>query len=1666
MAIKRLSKQQWNSLPAYKKYQMKANTPDLYNYYQKREANVARQKNYGDKPTKDTLDEDATFEGFWGEKAKETTATLQRLLENTGANFLEIQLNMLGKQIVAGAATVENPLVNPDSFINRLGFDVSSGKNKKILTDLFGENDTISAYQLATSLGYTKEQFTSIPAQAQRIAAATPAMRELFKDQDYKATPFELEDAVLNGKTAEEVAEYVDPRYVTEAEAIAAFEAENGYRPSPEEVQDRIGQAEYTDATDAAGQEAYVNRTANHEQAELEDLKYYVDARQITVDEVKDYAAQNGLTISDEEAEKLARQGNLEEIVNEEQKIFDDFDERFVTRAELEGIARAEGYDPASLTEKDYAEFSGETSQSDAVKAIDTRATTEEELIEVFEQRTGIALDPYNPEDREKITDMLEAATAANGGVVPSDAEFKAWTKKNIEYDLGVQVGRLATGVRNAIFGTGPGGRPKTLQEILDELLGPPGTAGFGGKSPLVIKTTPGGAIGAPSTGVFGSPNVQVEIKFPVPLPVNGPPIIVPLYEEGVYVGPSSAGELLVGEDGVITQVKDNVTTTVGRISGQVVQVVGAAGEVVKAIPLGALDNPGWREGDPNPNDLVLDESGNPALIDENGNPLDKETGLPVYEDPDAADADNTFDLEDQDGDGIPDAIDPEVTVGNGEDPETKSPYDSGEASDAFRNSSWPDPDPDAQDTYSRQIEEMFLTFGLDTNQWPEGTELSISTLDGQPVDANEDGVYTVEELAAVGITRAAGYDPRMFLGNDARLVLDTLEGTLDGLGLDVDEIETILGRIETDLQNVTTAEDLETFRTNLITELTDPDTGLPSMGIDADELGDALEPITKAVDDLEGAINDVGRNVGLRAVEDDPNTPDVDESRPATGLYGYIDDAVEAVEGDVEAIVGVADVDGEGNLTKDSTGLYLEFYNAGVDYDTALGLIGNKDEGTGLYGYIDDAVEELATKEDVKNLVGEPEYGVDPDTGEPTTEIVGGTGLYGVMFGIDAGNDAALEAFIGTAPTKDADGNLIGGSGLLLTLAQQDVDIEDLPAEVERIVGVPEYGVDADGEPTDEVIGGTGLYGDMYNLGIDVGRIEGLIGNPEDGNGLYGVIGTPATDDTPGTGLYGYIDTAVQDLATVADVERIVGVPDIDEETGELTDKSTGLYLDFYNAGVDYDTVINLIGVPDNPETEDVNEGRGLFGYVGQSSQDLEDYIDRTFGDVPGQVTEIQGDVNTLIDYVGVPPSVDADGNVIPATGLHELLINNGVAIDALPGIIEGIVGVPEFGVDPDTGEPTTEIVGGTGIYGEVFDLNTDVDTVITSINDTVIPQITEVAGFIGEPATVDEDGNVIPATGLHKIIEDYAGDSELRDGAITDAINKFTSDGAYTIEQVLTAIDTSNTDIKNFIGSPGADVDDPNTPEDETLPTGIYEGIATSEGVITDAIAASEENTTEYLTYISEIIGIPATDLTQEDIDFVVGLIGEDEAITDINNDIRIYDANFDGVINDIDIGLLQGFVDAGVDGVGEIPATGLYADAAQRQLELTGYISDQDDITRGLISDEAKATRGLMGATTLFNAMLGAGDISGTRVDVSTPDPARINYIYDFEDVFATPQQKSLFPSPYGKPQMAQQQQMAQRQSSMSGPLQIGGMAQGGKVDYDFTDEIMQIMRYGDS
>jgi hypothetical protein len=42
----------------------------------------------------------------------------------------------------------------------------------------------------------------------------------------------------------------------------------------------------------------------------------------------------------------------------------------------------------------------------------------------------------------------------------------------------------------------------------------------------------------------------------------------------------------------------------------------------------------------------------------------------------------------------------------------------------------------------------------------------------------------------------------------------------------------------------------------------------------------------------------------------------------------------------------------------------------------------------------------------------------------------------------------------------------------------------------------------------------------------------------------------------------------------------------------------------------------------------------------------------------------------------------------------------------------------------------------------------------------------------------------------------------------------------------------------------------------------------------------------------------------------------------------------------------------------------------------------------------------------------------DLEGQRVDVETPDPLELEYLYDFSSIFATPEQEELFVRPYAK------------------------------------------------
>ena len=595
------------------------------------------------------------------------------------------------------------------------------------------------------------------------------------------------------------------------------------------------------------------------------------------------------------------------------------------------------------------------------------------------------------------------------------------------------------------------------------------------------------------------------------------------------------------------------------------------------------------------------------------------------------------------------------------------------------------------------------------------------------------------------------------------------------------------------------------------------------------------------------------------------------------------------------------------------------------------------------------------------------------------------------------------------------------------------------------------------------------------------------------------------ATDSEAAEGFYGSFPDELEEqkeaiLSTLSEELDALGIA-VEDVEGILEGIETTLE--------DVATTDDLDALRDNIN-EDLEESLGALGLDIEEVNDIVESVATDLDTLSGDVAAVGEAVEAVSGQLGQPAELDDEGNVVSeSTGLYaeiDALVAEGASrAEAVDQVLSGLA--------TDLGTTKTEILEQLGTT------EANLSTEIQAVGEAV-------EAVSGQVEDLDKELN----DRIDALVDQGATEYE----ALSGAISSLASDLDISEENILSAIATSDSDIKALIGTPAVE-DDPNTDEDESAPaTGIYAEFGETEANILDAvegvsaqidatnvnignlnelivqyeldgksrdealslalgdlstdlgltrdelltsigetedtiltrIAESEDNTNEYLTYISNIIGVPTSEITQEDIDGIVGLLGEEEAITDINNDIRLYDANFDGVINDLDIGLLQGFVDAGVEGVGEIPATGLYADAAQRQLELQGYIDDSAEVTQGLISSEAADTRQLIGQTALVNALASAGDLSGTRVDVSTPDPARINYMYDFSDIFATPQQRGLFPSPYGGPQRAQQQQIAQKRSIMSGPLQIGGMARGGKVDYDFTDEIMQIMSYGDN
>lgn len=215
-----------------------------------------------------------------------------------------------------------------------------------------------------------------------------------------------------------------------------------------------------------------------------------------------------------------------------------------------------------------------------------------------------------------------------------------------------------------------------------------------------------------------------------------------------------------------------------------------------------------------------------------------------------------------------------------------------------------------------------------------------------------------------------------------------------------------------------------------------------------------------------------------------------------------------------------------------------------------------------------------------------------------------------------------------------------------------------------------------------------------------------------------------------------------------------------------------------------------------------------------------------------------------------------------------------------------------------------------------------------------------------------------------------------------------------------------------------------------------------------------------------VAKLLGKPVSQVTANDITMVKNMIAQQTA-TDL-----AYDVNQDGVIDIKDqtaleqqlaiqqnpniqqqIDPLTG-VTVNVDTTtGQIVET--WMPAAGTPWAATGIYSalEQQKLQQGVAAAAAAKTAKEVQQKSQFGQLMGmlfqAPDAAGQQVTVKTPDPAKINYIYDWSSIFATPSQAGLMPSPYGAMNTVAPQQQAQAANQ---PMfkTASGFASGGIVN----------------
>ena len=500
------------------------------------------------------------------------------------------------------------------------------------------------------------------------------------------------------------------------------------------------------------------------------------------------------------------------------------------------------------------------------------------------------------------------------------------------------------------------------------------------------------------------------------------------------------------------------------------------------------------------------------------------------------------------------------------------------------------------------------------------------------------------------------------------------------------------------------------------------------------------------------------------------------------------------------------------------------------------------------------------------------------------------------------------------------------------------------------------------------------------------------------------------------------------------------------------------------------------------NPTTAEVN--RFVAQGSPESRQQYAAYVaaQKETGQLPATST---GEVP--MQPVGPRPPVSATPVSLLDLGsigveLSKLIFSNAGNVDAAIAQLANDLGTTEAGLLAEIGTTKSQITKDLGALENklttlIYDNKGDVDAALTQLakdlgtteavlltqigltkNElvqkigSVSEDVGKLANVVGAPAVADNPNTAAnearDPTGLFATMQAYEDAGLSRDEALNAAIGDVStalgiakSDLLAAVEDTETTLSGQISDVESSLGSQISDV----------------------ESSLGSQISDVEASLGADIQTVADFVGKPARNVTQTDIDFVIDLIAQGNISQELTSQ---YDVTGDGLIDINDQttleSYLQGTPDVALDPNSIFnPATGLYLQQEQDtkatqdlNTELNTQTNKNIDMQAQNILTQMEEGQRKENIKDMYQMIEQSGDASGQRVDVTAPEKMNINYLYDFNSIFANPSQEGLFASPYGG------STRGRGQPGNGAPSLAPQFSAGGQVE-DETDMLLRLL-----